>query len=105
LSIVLKKLVGIHFRIPFFANLSTFLVFLTIALTVNLANCAAVKNEIGVLRASGDIAHSLLELLAGGRINVNENQSQLTALRARLQDRPQQSGISKFDGKFLVVFL
>lgn len=60
-------------------------VFLPLLGLIDLAVC---NNEIGVVRASGDIAHSLLELLAGGRLNVDENQSHFTALRARLQDKP-----------------
>ena len=79
-------------------------VFLTISFVIESVN-GVVKNEIGVLRASGDIAHSLLELLAGGRINVDENQSHLTALRARLQDRPQYGSSSKFNGNFLKCFI
>lgn len=62
---------------------------------INILHCA--KNEIGLVRASGDIAHSLLELLAGGRLNVDENQSHLTALKARLHDKPQYL-VSKFSG-------
>ncbi|KAI6182709.1 hypothetical protein M3Y97_00409900 [Aphelenchoides bicaudatus] len=65
-------------------------VFLTVTLVFKSVNCVS-KNEINVLRASGDVAHSLLEMLANGRMGVDENQSHLTALRARLQNHPQQS--------------
>lgn len=67
-----------------------------LSIIVKLIICDT-RNEIGVVRASGNIAHSLLELLAGGRIDVDENQSHLTALRARLQSRPQLP--SRHNGK------
>lgn len=67
-------------------------------ITSLISSSLSAKNEIGVVRASGDIAHSLLELLAGGRLNVDENRSHLTALRARLQDRPQRMPSPKFAG-------